>query len=127
MSETIQPLSTLPLGELLRTVLQEKQLTNRALASKAGISETAVRTLLKRGSGKELTRPHPLVLRGVAEVLGLDQVHLFQLAGYIAPDYEPPVLSADAQYVGLCFDTLMPDKQTYLIRILHTMKEAAGQ
>lgn len=126
MSEIMQLSSALSLSELLRTVLQERGLSNSALAEKVGISEGTVRNLLKQGSGEEPAKPHPLVLRGIAEALDLDQVQLFQLAGYIAPGYEPSMLSAGAQYVGLCFDALPSDKQQLLIRLMHSMMETSG-
>ena len=63
----------------------------------------------------------------MADALDLDQVQVFQLAGYIAEDYAPAALSISAQYVGLCFDGLPPEKQNLLMNLLHTLMDNVGE
>lgn len=117
-----QPLSApAALIDFIRSMMIKKGLNNSSLARQLGVSEGAIRHLLQPTPGKATLGPDPLLLRAMADALDLDQVQVFQLAGYIAEDYAPATLSISAQYVGLCFDGLSPEKQSLLMNLLHTL------
>jgi transcriptional regulator with XRE-family HTH domain len=114
------------LGDLIRNLMEQRQMTIHKLADAAGVGVGAISNLLRQGTSEAATGVHPLVLRKVAEVFDLDQVLLFQLAGYIVADEQPHPLTANGYYVGLCFDSLPSDQQKMLLGIVHSMMEAVG-
>jgi len=114
------------LGDLIRVLMDERQMSIHKLADAAGVGVGAISNLLRQGTGEAANGVHPLVLRKVAEVFDLDQVLLFQLAGYIVADEKPRPLSHDAYYVGVCFDKLPPDQKKMLIGIVQSMLVSSG-
>ena len=109
------------LGSFMKQILDERGMSGNMLSQASGVSESTVRSLLKQGEDEKAPGPHPLVLRAVCDVLGLDHVRIFQLAGYIPDDYHPTHLSTDAEYVGLCFDALEPAQQTMIKGMLTSL------
>ena len=126
MSQATYPAQKRTLSQAIRDALEEKRMNNSELARRAGVNEGTIRNLLKARADDEPIKFHPIILRRVADVLELDQVQLFQLAGFIGPGYEPYNLSASAVYVGLCYDALPADQQKFLVGMLHSMMEAVG-
>lgn len=116
-----QPTSHLSLGKYIRQVLDERNMSGNMLAQASGVSESTVRSLLKQGEDDSAPGPHPLVLRAVCDVLGLDHVRIFQMAGYIPSEYHPTHLSPNAEYVGMCFDALDPLQQQMIMGMLTSL------
>jgi transcriptional regulator with XRE-family HTH domain len=114
------------LGELIRTAMTDQQLSLNKLAEAAGVGVATVANLLEQGSEKAQSGVHPLVLRKVAEVLGLDQVLLFQVAGYLVAEEVAQPLSLDATYLAVCFDSLPAEQQRLLIDMAHSLMSSAG-
>src|SRR5258708_2699275 len=101
------------LGEYLERALQQRSMSGNELSELAGISQGTVRNLLKQGDTASVPGPHPKKLKAVCEVLNLDQVRAFQLAGYISPD-DTDVFQAEdehSQSIIDLFAMLSPDKQ----------------
>ncbi|MBN1564662.1 MAG: helix-turn-helix transcriptional regulator [Anaerolineae bacterium] len=109
------------LGSFMKQILDERGMSGNMLAQASGVSESTVRSLLKQGEDDSAPGPHPLVLRAVCDVLGLDHVRIFQMAGYIPDDYHPTHLSPDAEYVGLCYDALEPAQQVMIKGMLTSL------
>src|SRR5258708_11535265 len=116
---------TASLGAFLRSVLHARGMSGSLLAQLAGVSQGTISNLLRCGESDSGDGPRPQVLRAVCEVLGLDQVQVFQIAGYIGSEKKRPVsLSKCGEYVGRVFDNLPGDKQKVL---LGTIKRWTGQ
>ena len=114
------------LGQLIRTVMTEQNISINKLAEAAGVGVATISNLLDQGTDSAQSGVHPLVLRKVAEVLGLDQILLFQVAGYLAAeDIERP-LSLEATYLGICFDSIPLDKQQLLLDMAHSLMGTSG-
>lgn len=113
------------LGTFMRRILDERNMSGNMLAQAAGVSESTVRSLLKQGEDDSAPGPHPLVLRAVCDVLDLDHVRVFQLANYIPHDYHPTHLSAQAEYVGICFDVMTPDQQAMILGLINSLDRAS--
>src|SRR5690606_34395081 len=93
--------------------------TNRSLAAAAGVSESAVRNLLKVGEEKSAKDPDARTLSLVAKALDVDALRLFRLAGYIPP--EPSAHSIRADYLAEMFDVLSTEKQDAVLGVLEAM------
>ncbi len=63
-------------GAYLRTILEQRRMSGNQLAKAAGVTEGTIRNLLKQGEDSSVSSPHPLVLRSISEVLGLDLVRV---------------------------------------------------
>ena len=101
------------LGDYLRDELQRRQLSNRALAIGAGVSDFAIRNMLKYGIDPRAKDPDPRTLRAVADYLGEHPLRLFILAGYVPP--APNAHSIRADIVAEIFDELdSPQQETFL-------------
>lgn len=111
------------LGSFLRNILDDRDMSANMLAMASGVAESTIRSLLKQGEDVRVPGSHPLVLRAVCDVLGLDHVRIFQMADYIPEDYYPTHLSPTAEYVGTLFDHLSPDQQTMLLTMLRTVSK----
>lgn len=109
------------LGSYIRMILNERGMSGNMLAAASGVAESTIRSLLKQGEDASAPGPHPLVLRAVCDVLGLDHVRVFQMAGYIPLDYQPAHLSPSGEYVGLCFDAMTPDQQAMLLGLIASL------
>jgi hypothetical protein len=112
---------TSTLGSFLRQVLDERGMSANMLAMASGVAESTIRSLLKQGEDESAPGSHPLVLRAVCDVLELDHIRIFQMAGYIPNDYYPTELSPAAEYVGMCFDALAPGQQTMILGLLTSL------
>jgi DNA-binding Xre family transcriptional regulator len=77
------------LGELLEHRLRAYNISSNKLSELAGVSQGTIHNLLKQGRDSSVPGPHPRVLRAICEVLVLDQLEVFQLVGYIDPNYRP--------------------------------------
>ena len=108
-------------GAYLRTILEQRGMSGNQLAKAAGVTEGTIRNLLKQGEDSAVSSPHPLVLRSVSEVLGLDVVQVLQMLDYVPSDYHPTPLSSIGEYVGLSFDQLPPEGQRVLLGVLATL------
>lgn len=93
--------------------------TNRSLAAAAGVSESAIRNLLKVGGEKSAKDPDARTLSLVAKALDVDALRLFRLAGYIPP--EPSAHSIRADYLAEMFDMLSTEKQDTVLGVLEAM------
>ena len=93
-------------GAYLRTILEQRGMSGNQLAKAAGVTEGTIRNLLKQGEDSSVSNPHPLVLRSISEVLGLDVVQVLQMLDYVPSDYHATPLSPIGEYVGLSFDQL---------------------
>ena len=82
-------------GTLLRSVRRQRSLSQRELASKAGVHHTYISKL---ESGDE--RPSQEVIRSLAGALGLDRIGLELGAGYL-PDEFVKVIAARAELRAL--------------------------
>ena len=107
------------LGHLIADLMRKQKHSNRSLASAAGVSDTAIRNLLKYGVDNNAKDPDARTLRRVADALGVEPLRLFRLAGYIPP--EDRMYSARAEYLAKVFDRLTAEKQQALIGIIETM------
>ncbi|MFI5916209.1 helix-turn-helix domain-containing protein [Dactylosporangium sp. NPDC051541] len=74
-----------PFGPLLQVLMANRRSTARDLAREAGLSMSTVRWL---GSGG--LRPHPKLVRYLAEALGLPEADLAAIAGVSDEDYLHP-------------------------------------
>src|SRR5688572_21459250 len=86
------------LGGFLSGLLAERQISNRALAAQAGVSESVIRNMLKHGIDPKAKDPDAQSLRRIADALGINALYLFQLVGYIPP--LPGANTARAEYLA---------------------------
>jgi hypothetical protein len=112
------------LGTFFRQVLDERGMGANMLAIASGVAESTIPSLLKQGEDDSAPGPHPLVLRAVCDVLGLDHIRIFQMAGYIPEDYYPTILSPTAEYVAVCFDALSADQQKMIMGLLTSLDKS---
>lgn len=114
------------LSGFLKEVLEQRHLSGNQLAQLAGISEGSVRNLLKQGVEEEVSGPHPLVLKAICQALRLDEIHVFQLAGYLSDESSSQTISPAAEYLGLRFDRLPADHQRQLWDMLASLEQSVG-
>jgi len=127
MSKQKSSIAEMPtLGQFIRNAMTDQQLSLNKLAEAAGVGVSTIANLLNQGTQHAHSGIHPFVLRKVAEVLDLDQVLLFQVAGYLAAeDIEHP-LSLEATYLAVCFDTLSTEQQRLLLDMTHSLMASSG-
>ncbi len=113
------------LGGYVRRKMTLYNLSNRALAETAEVSEGAVRNLLKHGEEEDAKDPDPHTLRKVANALNTHPVVLFRLAGYIPPDRGAN--SFVAKFLADTFDKLPELKKHILISILEALVDDPQQ
>lgn len=109
------------LGQFLQELMRKQGHTNRSLASVAGVSEGAIRNLLKFGIEAKVKEPDARTLSRVATALDIDATYLFRLAGYIPP--KRAAQSPRAEFLADVFDTLTPEKQDAVMGVLEAMAE----
>jgi transcriptional regulator with XRE-family HTH domain len=109
------------LGQFIAELMLNHQYTNRSLATAAGVSESAVRNLLKVGTDEKTKDPDARTLSLVAKALNVDALRLFRLAGYIPP--MPVSHSVRADYLATVFDELPKEKQDAVMGILEAMAD----
>lgn len=107
------------LGRLIADLMRKHGHTNRSLATAAGVSESAIRNLLKVGDEKGAKDPDARTLSLVAKALDVDALRLFRLAGYIPP--EPSAHSIRADYLAEMFDILSTEKQDAVLGVLEAI------
>jgi transcriptional regulator with XRE-family HTH domain len=107
------------LGGYLKRKLVLYNLSNRALAEAAGVSEGAIRNLLKFGEEDDAKDPDAHTLRQVADALSMHPLILFRLAGYIPPDHAGNSLRA--KFLADTFDKLPEMKKDILMGVLEVL------
>ena len=107
------------LGQFIAALMTRQQHTNRSLASVAGISEGAVRNILRHGVDFRPKILIPHTLTKLAQALDVEPLYLFRLAGYIPP--EPDARSIRAEYVAEIFDRLSSEKQDAVLAVVEAM------
>jgi transcriptional regulator with XRE-family HTH domain len=107
------------LGRFIADLMVKHDHTNRSLAAAAGVSESAIRNLLKVGEEPRAKDPDARTLSLVAKALDVDALRLFRLAGYIPP--MPAAHSVRADYLAEIFDELSTDKQDAVLGVLEAM------
>lgn len=107
------------LGEFLANEINRKKISNRALATGAGVSESVIRNLLQHGLNAKAKDPDPRTLSAVAQYLGIDRLKLFQLAGYIGPEVDAHSIRADI--IASVYDLLPRDKQEIVIALIDAL------
>lgn len=127
MSEQSSSIAEMPtLGQFIRNAMTAQKLSINKLAEVAGVGVSTIANLLDQGTQQAQSGVHPLVLRKVAEVLNLDQVLLFQIAGYIADQDIAYPLSPSATYLAACFDRLPAAQQCLLLDMTHSLMTTTG-
>lgn len=109
------------LGGFIAELMEKQQHSNRSLAASAGISEGAVRNLLKYGREPKAKDPDARTLQSVANALGVNPLRLYRLAGYLPP--APDVHSVRAEFVADVFDRLASDKQEAVLGVIDAMAD----
>lgn len=113
------PSTASTLGRFIADLMAKHDHTNRSLAASAGVSESAIRNLLKVGEEKSAKDPDARTLSLVAKALDVDALRLYRLAGYIPP--EPSAHSIRADYLAEMFDLLPTEKQDAVLGVLEAM------
>ena len=116
------PKVEITLSEIITEIMHQKDLSNRSLAAAAGISEGAVRNLLKYGEEEGVKEPDARTLRAVADALGIKPATLFMLAGYLPR--ERPINSWRSVYVADVFERLSAEKQDIVLGVLGALVES---
>jgi len=116
------PQKELTLSKLISDLMELKDYSNRSLAAAAGISEGAVRNLLKYGREEGVKEPDARTLRAVAEALDIRPATLFMLVDYLPR--ENVNNSWQAVYVADVFDRLPPVKKDIVLGVLGAIVES---
>ena len=114
------------LSQLIREAMSRQNISGNMLAQAAGVSEGTIRNLLKENTDPDATGPQALVLKAVCTVLGLDEIRIFQAAGFLSPERLTPHVSANAEYLAVRFDRLPPDKQELLMGMVESLEKLSG-
>jgi transcriptional regulator with XRE-family HTH domain len=114
------------LSAMIREAMDRRGMSNLALAKAAGVSEGTIRNLLRDDIDPDATGPKAHVLKNVAEALELDDLRVFQAAGYIRKDRLESHLSVRAEFLATRFDKLPPDKQELLLGMLASLEKVSG-
>ena len=113
--------TAITLGRFIADLMAKHDYSNRSLAAAAGVSESAIRNLLKVGEEQRAKDPDARTLSLVAKALDVDALRLFRLAGYISP--EPSAHSARSEFLARMFDELPLEKQDAVLGVLEAMIE----
>lgn len=81
-------------GKRIRQLRKQKELTLRALAEKVGLDFTY---LSKVENGRVDYTPSTNKIRNLAQVLGVDELELLNLANKVPPELEPMANNASAR------------------------------
>ena len=106
-------------AEFIAELMRKHNHSNRSLAAAAGVSEGAIRNVLKYGLDDKAKDPDARTLVNIAKALEVDALHLFRLSGYIPP--EPSAHSIRADYLAEMFDVLPTEKQDAVLGVLDAM------
>ena len=107
------------LGRFVAELMEKHDQSNRSLAATAGVSESAIRNLLKYGTDPNAKDPDARTLSQVAKALDVDALRLFRLAGYIPP--KPDAHSVRAEYLADTYDILPSEKQDAVLGVIEAM------
>jgi len=121
-----EAVSDIPLHALIREAMDRRGMSNLGLAKAAGVSEGTIRNLLREEFDPDATGPKAHVLKQVAEILELDDLRVFQAAGYIRKDHLESHLSLRAEFLATRFDKLPADKQELLLGMLASLEKVSG-
>jgi transcriptional regulator with XRE-family HTH domain len=110
------------LGGFIADLMEKHKHTNRSLAAAAGISEGAVRNVLKIGIDNKAKDPDARTLLHIATALNVDPLRLYRLAGYLPP--APSARSVRAEFVADIFDHLPIEKQEAVLGVLDAMADS---
>jgi transcriptional regulator with XRE-family HTH domain len=113
------------LGQFISELMAKYGHSNRSLAATAGVSESAIRNLLKFGVESDAKDPDARTLSRIARALDVDAIRLFRLAGYIPP--QAAAHSVRADYLADIFDQLPVQKQDAVLGVLEAMTERMNQ
>lgn len=113
------------LGNYIQRKMDEHHMSANSLAFAAGVAQSTISTLLKQGEDKDIPGAHPLVLRTVCDVLRLDYLYVFQLAGYIPMEYEPPKLATVELVLQQEFRSLTRSQRQIVLDLILLMREAS--
>ncbi|MHB8628402.1 MAG: helix-turn-helix domain-containing protein [Aggregatilineales bacterium] len=113
------------LSQIIREAMELQHISRNMLAQAAGVSEGTIRNLLKDDE-PGATGPQGLVLKAVCTVLHLDDIRVFQAAGFLSPDRLTSQLSIRAEILGMRFDRLPTDKQELLVSMLESLEKVSG-
>ena len=116
----------LPLHQMIREAMDRRGMSNNALAKAAGVSEGTIRNLLRDEVNPDATGPKAHVLKQVAEIMELDDLRVFQAAGYIRKDHLESHLTLQAEFLATRFDKLPADKQELLMGMLTSLEKVSG-
>ncbi len=109
------------LGRFVADLMEKHQHNNSSLAQTAGVSESAVRNLLKVGLVASAKDPDGRTLRKIAHALGVDPLKLFRLAGYIPSSADK--ISVRAEYLGVLFDRMPSEKQDAVLSLFEALAD----
>lgn len=107
------------LGGFIAELMARHQYSNRSLAGVAGISEGAIRNILKHGLETDAKDPDAKTLQVIANALDVHPLRLYRLAGYLPPDEDTH--SVRAEFVADIFDRLPSEKQEAVLGVLDAM------
>jgi transcriptional regulator with XRE-family HTH domain len=107
------------LGDFIAELMAKHHYSNRSLAAEAGISEGAVRNILRYGIDARAKDPDARTLLQLATALGVNPLRLYRLAGYLPPSTDTH--SVRAAFVADIFDELAPDKQDAVLGVVEAM------
>jgi transcriptional regulator with XRE-family HTH domain len=107
------------LGDFIAELMAKHHYSNRSLAAEAGISEGAVRNILRYGIDARAKDPDARTLLQLATALGVNPLRLYRLAGYLPPSTDTH--SVRAAFVADIFDELSPDKQDAVLGVVEAM------
>jgi transcriptional regulator with XRE-family HTH domain len=117
--------SATTLGKFITDLMEARQHSNRSLAAAAGVSEGAIRNILKYGEDSKAREPDARTLRLIADALRVNPLRLYRLAGYLPP--APDANSVRAEYLADVFDALPPEKQDAVMGVLEAMADEPSQ
>lgn len=109
------------LGYFVADLMEQRHHNNSSLAQAAGVSESAVRNLLKVGRDPRAKDPDARTLRRVADALDVDPLKLFRLAGYIPAQADQ--ISVRAEYLGTLFDRMPPENQAAVLSLFEALAD----
>jgi transcriptional regulator with XRE-family HTH domain len=115
-----------PLHQLIRDAMNNRRMSNNSLAKAAGVSEGTIRNMLKEQTDPDAAGPQAHVLKRVANILELDELRVFQAAGFISKDRVISSISIRAEYLAMRFDKLPPDQQELLMGMLNSLEKVSG-
>ena len=105
------------LGQEIEKHLKRKRWSQRALAREAGIASSTISNIMR-----DEHRPTPETIDAIANVLGLDPVHLMRLAGMPVPVSKKR--NPSIEYIAQRLDDLPTDMQKKVVEILGAQLEA---